>query len=81
VLLLVLSQAKHQLLQKEHSQLLSRQLGVTSDRGSLRQQYLSTEEQLQAAKKQVNYQLLSSAARQRVYKEHMTAVRAFAAHV
>jgi hypothetical protein len=50
---MVLSQAKHQLLQEEHSQLLSRQLGVTSDRGSLRQQYLSTEEQLLAAKKQV----------------------------
>ncbi|WIA17583.1 hypothetical protein OEZ85_014408 [Tetradesmus obliquus] len=46
-------QAKHQLLQEEHSQLLNRQLGVTSDRGSLRQQFLSTEEQLQAAKKQV----------------------------
>jgi hypothetical protein len=50
---LMLSQAKHQLLQEEHSQLLNRQLGVTSDRGSLRQQYLSTEEQLQASKKQV----------------------------
>ncbi|KAF6262695.1 hypothetical protein COO60DRAFT_1458451 [Scenedesmus sp. NREL 46B-D3] len=46
-------QAKHQLLQEEHCQLLSRQLGVTSDRSSLRQQHLSTEEQLRAALKQV----------------------------
>lgn len=46
-------QAAHKVLSEEHSQLLSRQVGVTSQRTSLRQQLLTMEEQYMQARTQV----------------------------
>lgn len=50
---LILSQANHKVLSEEHSQLLNRQVGVTSQRTSLRQQLLSMDEQYAQARAQV----------------------------
>jgi hypothetical protein len=46
-------QAAHKVLTEEHSQVLSRQVGVTSQRTSLRQQLLTMEEQYMQARSQV----------------------------
>jgi len=47
-------QAAHKVLQEEHSQLLSRQTGMTSQRSSLRQQLLTMEEQYMQARNLVS---------------------------